>query len=417
MKEVRNILIGLELKEAHSQLTYYDRKAREVVSMPLKVGTNIYHFPTKLVKLRGRDEWHYGMEAEHFQREGAIAVTNPVHLAKENRKETVDGTAYEAWEILAIYLKEVLKLFGLPDIARSAEGICITTEVMTAAFAANLKRALRLLGFDDERILLQDFKESFYYYCYSQKPSVWTMNLALVEFDHRKVSFYSMVEKQTEKPHVVTIQQVDDATLPEDPMARDSAFSDFLRRCIGNEKYSGIFITGSGFEQEWAKQSIRVLVENGRHVYEGDNLYVKGACYALLERMERHAMRGRLYLGPDLVETNVTIDLIVNGAAKTCPLIQAGRNWFENSVSFDLILDGRQDITVTVTPMAGNRRQQMHMALSSLPERPNRTTRIRLSAECTSAEEGVITAEDLGFGELFPATHQTWTGTVRLMEE
>ncbi len=416
MKEVRNILIGLEILEEHSQLTYYDRKAREAVSVPPKVGTNIYHFPTKLVKLRGKDEWHYGMEAEHFQREGAIAVTSPVRLAVEDRGETVDGVKMEAGEILGIYIREVLKLFGLPDIAKSASGICITTEKMTANLAANLRKALRLNGFTDEQILMQDYKESFYYYCYSQKASVWTMNMALIRFRRGNVSFLSMSERKTSKPHIVTIQQVNEIHLPEDPLEKDRRFSDFLRQCIGNERYSGIFITGDGFGQDWAKQSLHVLVESGRHVFEGDNLYVKGACYALLERMERHAMRGRMYLGPDLVETGVTMDVIQNGLHETVSLIRAGRNWFDNSTSLDVILDGRKDITVTVSPMEGNRRQQMHLPLTGIPERPNRTTRIHLTAECTSAAEAVIVAEDLGFGELFPGTHQIWTGNIALKE-
>ncbi len=417
MKEVRNILIGLDLGEKQTQLSYYDRNARDVASVPLKVGTNIYQFPTTLVKRTGKDEWHYGMEAEHFAREGGIAVTNPVRLADEDREECVEGSVYQSWEILGIFLREVLKLFGLPEIAKSAAGICITTEHMTASLASNLKRALRMNGFTEEQILLEDYRESFYYYCYSQKPTVWTMNMALIRFERDHVGFYSMSERRSSKPHTVTIQLVSEIDLPSEAMERDRCFADFLRQCIGNERYSGIFITGDGFEREWAKQSLHVLIEKGRHVFEGDNLYARGACYALLERLERHAMRGRIYLGPDLVETSVTIDVIENGMQKTCFLIQAGRNWFENSVSLELIPDGREDITVTVAPMSGNRRQQLHLPLTNLPERPNRATRLRISAECTSAEEGRITVEDLGFGELFPATHQTWTGTVSLREE
>ena len=51
MNEVRNLLIGIELTEKHAQLCYFDRKLKDPVSVPMRVGTNLYHFPMELVKL------------------------------------------------------------------------------------------------------------------------------------------------------------------------------------------------------------------------------------------------------------------------------------------------------------------------------------------------------------------------------
>ncbi len=416
MKEVRNILIGLELREELTQLSYYDRKAREAVSMPLKVGTNIYTFPTKLVKLRGKEEWHYGMEAEHFSREGGISLTNPIRLALENRSETVEGKRMEAWEVLAVYVREVLKLFGLPDIAGSAAGICVTSQKMTANLAMNLKKALSYLGFDEKKVLLEDERESFYYYCYSQKMSVWANSMAFVRFSGKEAEFYSMSENRSQNPHTVRVQFVDRTTLPDDTAEKDIFLAEFLRKCIGHERYSSIFLIGDGFDQEWAKISTRVLIENSGHVYEGENLFVRGAVYTALEMLEKSVMTGRMYVGPDLVETNVTMDLIDKGTQKTYKLIHAGRNWFDNSTELEFILDGRDDVTVTVSPMNSVKRHQLHLPLEGLPKRPNRTTRIRLTLTCTSPQECEICAEDLGFGELFPATHKIWKDTLSLGE-
>ena len=44
MNEVRNIIVGFDLGEKVSQLCYYDRRAGEPVSLPMKVGTGQYTF-------------------------------------------------------------------------------------------------------------------------------------------------------------------------------------------------------------------------------------------------------------------------------------------------------------------------------------------------------------------------------------
>jgi hypothetical protein len=54
------------------------------------------------------------------------------------------------------------------------------------------------------------------------------------------------------------------------------------------------------------------------------------------------------------------------------------------------------------------------MDLPDLPDRPNRATRIRLKLFCSSADVCHVTAEDLGFGGFFPATHKVWEDTIPL---
>ena len=66
MNEVRNILVGLELTEKGSQLSYYDRETKQPVGVPVKVGTNLYVYPASLCKMAGKREWHTGIEAEYL---------------------------------------------------------------------------------------------------------------------------------------------------------------------------------------------------------------------------------------------------------------------------------------------------------------------------------------------------------------
>ena len=75
MNEILNIIIGFQLDPEKSQICYYDRKSQEPVSLSTKVGSSLYEFPTTLCKIAGKEEWHFGVEAEYFGRQpGGILV-------------------------------------------------------------------------------------------------------------------------------------------------------------------------------------------------------------------------------------------------------------------------------------------------------------------------------------------------------
>lgn len=405
----------MDVSRDSSQICYFDRRQQDPVSVTTKVGTNIYTFPTELSVLPKEEEWYFGLEAAYFAKEkGAVRVTDLLDRAETGRRLTAEGKTYEAWELLMHFLKGALGLLGLSDVVHSTLGICITTGKLTGGLATALRKALRALGFRDSQVLIQNHKESFYYYCYSQKPSVWTRNMALILFAGNDVKFYTMSERPEAKPRIVTIRYTNGALLPEDADARDYQFSSFVKKCCAGKLFSGIFITGHGFEKNWARTSIQTLTECARHVFEGNNLFVKGACWTAVEKLERHQMKDRIYFGDDVVRTNITIDVIDDGAQRVYPLIEAGKNWFDNRSEIELIPDGRKDLVLTVTPVDGTGHQNIKIVLDGLPKRPNRATRIRLDCVCSSVQSCTVTAEDLGFGDLFPATHRIWKKTIAL---
>lgn len=105
--------------------------------------------------------------------------------------------------------------------------------------------------------------------------------------------------------------------LPQDAIEKDDNFYRLIERSCGTDTYSSIYIVGDGFDQEWAVRSTPLLCRNQRHVYYGNNLYVKGACYGAREKCEDGTLKGYLYLSPSLVKHNVSMEMLVNGSPKT----------------------------------------------------------------------------------------------------
>ena len=60
-------------------------------------------------------------------------------------------------------------------------------------------------------------------------------------------------------------------------------------------------LTETGFDQEWAQKSVKLLCYQKRKVFYGNNLFAKGACAAGAERFLTHKLKDYRYLGSALV--------------------------------------------------------------------------------------------------------------------
>jgi hypothetical protein len=409
LNEARNVLIGYEFNRERSQICYWDRKAAEPISIPTKVGTNLFTFPTALCRAEGKPDWHFGLEAEYFgSQPGGIFLDKLYDICLGTQETAVGSAMMRPDELLAVFLRESLAMLGLRDVTKSIAAIMVTTDTMSKTMVENFKKAFESLGFRKDQYSLQDSDESFFYYCFMQKPEIWSRKIALFIFSGNEVVFSEMNQDRTTRPAVVSITHGEKCILPEIANERDLAFLEYATKNIRNQMFSGIFITGIGFEKDWATRSVPYLCRSNRHVYCGGNLYVKGACYAALERKETHDLKGCLYIGRDLVRTNLGMEMLIGGNPAYYPLIAAGVNWYEAEKDCEFILDDRKDLVFAVNSMDGQKKKFYRMELPGLPERPNRTTRIRLHAECTSPEACTIDAEDLGFGGMFEASHKKW---------
>ena len=415
MNEVRNLLIGIELTEKHAQLCYFDRKLKDPVSVPMRVGTNLYHFPMELVKLPGKEEWRIGYEAEYFLKsEGGIALPNPFLLAEVGKEAEAEGRKYAAEEVLAAFLREALRFLGVPGVVAATEGIGVVCEYLNRTLASVIRKALLLLGFRAGQCFIADFGESFYYYCYSQKVEVCARGLGLIRFYGNMAAFSDLSERRDTKPHTVELKEMGRGELPEEPEARDEAFSLLVNEWTADKAYSGLFLTGEGFGMDWAKVSLKTLSKAASHVFEGDNLFAKGSCWMVYELLEKKSFTGRLYLGPALVRSSVGIDITVQSKQQFFPLIEAGRSCYASDAEYDLILDGQTELLLKVRKHGEKDTETVRLPLDGLPERPERATRLRLTLSCPDENSCHVRAEDLGFGELFPATHLVWETEVAL---
>lgn len=411
--EQKNLIIGFELNPKESQICYFDRAAKDAVSAEIKVGSSQYTFPTVLSKSLGKNDWHFGLEAEYFaEHQNGILIDQLYDLCANGNSTVIDGQEYESGVLLAIYLKNSLIMLGVTDPENQVSGIMITVPSLTRSFVEAIRFAYEKIGMPRTRCFLQDFGESFYYYALYQKQELWGRSVALFSFDDNEVTFSSLNLDHRTKPVTATVTAGKTKKLSLESKKRDDDFYRLIEESFGKEIYSSVFLIGEGFDKNWAVRSVALLCRNRRHVFYGNNLYAKGACFAVYEKVEDRKLKGYLFVGNALIRHNIGMDMSINGSPAYHAMIGAGVNWYEASKDCELILDNTDELTFVVSNMEDGRRERYTMPLPELPERPNKTTRLRLHLEYDSPQRCQITVEDMGFGEMFPSSGKVWHETM-----
>lgn len=413
MNEIRDLIVGIDFGENESQICYYDRKAEEPCSLPVKVGSSQTEIPTLLCKRAEQGEYYIGLEAEYFAKErDGILVDNLYEVSGQKERIQIANDEKLPHELLAIYLKGLLKFLGIMDVVKNTRCLVITMPQMSPVQVENWKQACEALGFTSDKYCLMDYDESFFYYVFTQKKEIWNRNAAWYSFHGDEVTFRCFEANASSKPLQVKLSSPKKAWLPKESADRDEAFRAFIRETIGTDSYSSIHIDGKGFDQEWARISVKLLCFQRRKVFYGNNLYARGACAAGAERKENKNLKNYRYMSDSMVLTDVGMEMRVMGAPAYYPLIESGRNWYECQGGCELILDDTEELVFVVTDESGEKKR-VSMSLPGLPKRPNKTTRLLLTLEYLSGKECQITVKDLGFGDMFPGSGRVWKETTK----
>ena len=357
--EQKNLILGFDFGEKYSQFCCYDRGTHTAVSIPVKEGEEAVEFPTAIAKKRNEETWKTGPDAEKSAHaENGIWLDNLYEICMGSRICQIENRDYTPGEVLGTFLREALKMIGIERPDQQIQAMMITTGHLTRPFVENVREAYKIIGLPRGRAYLQEHDESFY--C-----------------------------------HVLN---------------RD--FCHLMGEAMGNEIYSSVFLVSEEFDLAWADNSLRQLKKNQRRIFGGTNLFAQGACFSAREKVEERRLKGYLFLGNDLVRYNIGMEMTINGSPAYYALIAAGVNWYEAEKECELILDGTEELEFVVSSMESGKRNRYTMKLDGLPKRPPKTTRIRLRLEYDSPVTCQITAEDLGFGDMFPASHKTWHETM-----
>lgn len=411
------IMAGYDLGEKNSQISYWIYGEEEPKTLSLVAGGESFDIPTVLCKREGVNQWFFGRDAcKRGEQEGSFLVENLVSLAKAGEPVRVDEEEFDPTALLTLFVKRSLALLSAACGTDRLDGLMITCEKLDGRMVEVLNEVVDRLSLKTDQVYFQGHVESFYYYTIHQPEELWMRQVLALDCRGEGMQLYRMECNRRTTPVVAF---VDEETYPfslseKDPkqeewsQALDEEFLALLRRACEGRLISSVYLLGEAFDEDRLVESLRYLCR-GRRVFQGNNLYSKGACYAMREKLAATEVgKNHVFLGNDKLKANIGMRLLRQGEDTYYPLLDAGQSWYDVHAELDFLLAEGNTFSLVITPLNGRNIKHAEVTLEGLPVRKTAASRLRMEAYMTSETSIILEVEDLGFGELFPASHQKW---------
>lgn len=415
-----SVLVGYDLGEKYSQISYCVYGQEEATTIATVVGTKQYNIPTMLCKRQGVNQWFYGKDAvKNMDEEGMLPLGGLLSLAKKGEEIGLDGETFDPVALLTLFLKRSMTLMNFIATVEKIDAIMFTVDELDDRMVEVLAQAAANLGLKTSHIYFQSHTESFYSFMLHQPPELWNYQAMACEHDGVRLKIYRMECNKRTTPIVVLIEEqiYETLVIPEETEEEavredayrmaDERFLGILRKMCEGRIISSVYLLGDGFRAEWDKQSIQFLCHN-RRVFRGNNLFSRGACYGLQEKLEPSETGSKhVFLGKDKLKSNIGMNVLRQGKESYYALLDAGENWYEVEKECEFLLEGDRELEFVVTPLTGKDIETKVIPLSG-GNKDAPYTRYRMEMAMSAPEIVQIKVTDMGFGELFPASGQVW---------
>lgn len=408
MSDSGSLLIGFDLGNECSQISCYNNKTFEPESIAL--------FPTVLAVKNDTKDWYYGEDAIELSKKGeGVLIKDMIDIMQSEKEIIIQGISFTVVGLLEKYLRKSLSLLKEYYPNDSIKRITFTLKELNISIRKTLMQALAVMGLNKDRVIIQSYSQSYFYYALSQKKELWMNDVGLFDFDEEGLHFSQISINRKMTPMLVGTTRKDfSETLSYELFLEDKdkentqyIFENIAKNVLHKQIISTLYMTGKGFEGNWAEEIFAELCV-GRRVFKGQNLYTKGACYTSRELAGEPKLNDFLFLSEDMVSSNISMKVYHDAVISEALLVKAGVPWYESDYCLNVILDQEEEIEIITKHIMKQDAISQIIVLDGLPKRPDRTTRVEIRAKFLDAKSCVITIKDKGFGEFYPTTNRIW---------
>jgi hypothetical protein len=410
-------IIGYDLSDDYAQLSYIKLGDSEPQTLSLVAGAEQYNIPLVMSKREEGNFWYIGKEAlAHSEEKGGVLIEKLLTLACGGENVELGGTSYDPCALLALFIKRSLSLLSMVTGLDNVAAIMITVEELDERKVEVLQQVIEYLQLPRIQIRFMGREESIYAYNLHSDPALWTNPVLVYELEKDRLVSYRLYVNKNTTPLVTLVEssvrqkgtgQMTDA-------ARDQWFLESLQEDMEDQIISTVYLIGEGFAGDWYQQSIRYLCMK-RRVFRGNNLYSKGACYSMLDRLEPGQLsEAYVYLGKDKLNANVGMKLLRQGKEAYMAVLDGGRSWYECKRSLDVVLEKANALSFIITPLNGRNVEQTQVLLHGLNKEKQPLCRLHVEVSMEAQTIMKIRVWDKGFGEIYPSSGQYWEENLTL---
>ena len=395
------LVIGIDISDTYTRITLLEPEKSWMV-------------PTVICNKKESEEWFVGEEAYGCTLAGeGVIVDKLLNLAGRSGTATIGGVKYEGAELLAKFFAKLLEYPRKEAGTASLAQVAISLEKPDGNLLKILMRCMELAGVDRSLVHVLSRTESFVYYVMSQKRDVWSNQVGMFSLENENLAYYELkAQRGLRQMTVVAERESQEESFnlnvldtPSGARLADRILCSCGERLLQKKIFSSIFLTGKGFARtDWAPEFMKQIC-NRRRVFVETALFAKGAAMKAEEYLNESDSPSFVCLCEGKLWSTVSMEVMKRDAKSELVLASAGESWYEARSVVEVIPDGEREITFMITPQQEpKKKRQVKVTLDGFPERPNKTTKIRVAVGFLDEKTMVVKFTDQGFGELFPKT-------------
>ena len=369
--------------------------------------------PAVVCREKKDDLWYIGEEAYRLALSGKGVLTDKLlSLLKKGGTSTVMRKAYTAKQLISRLIAAMLWQLTNGAGADSIDRLVISLRSAERSEMDVIAEAAADAGVRREAICIISHSDAFVYYTLSQSKEFYANMTALFDLSDESLYFYKMktVRGISKTSVVVESSELEEnfriGILKKDSGSElgDRIMTDAAKRCLGSDIYSAVILTCKGFERtDWAKSFISYICRKRKVIYE-NGLFAIGAALHAAELSENREPAYLIFSDTSLA-AEISMQVYIGERESKLVLVPAGRPWYDAKAYVEVLPHDQDYIDIDIMPVDKFKgRKTVRVMLENFPKRPDRCTKAALSIELLDKEHMHIHVEDLGFGELYPAS-------------
>ena len=409
------LVYGIDICQDVTQISTIRQTGKEPEELFFDLNTQEKLLPTVLYL--GKDgKWYVCDEAfAQADIEQGEVLKDFFHRAFSEKEITYRGTVYPSAFLLQCYLVELIKRLEMVSRGNKPDSVTITCEEMNQ----NAEATQKLQAILEETGLaafceLCSHLESFVSYMVHQGEALWKNGSAAFEYGADGISFYHIntCSNRDKRQLIANYAKYTDPLLegmpwadPEDEKKAAFSFGHQAGLLLNRRQAVSLFITGRGFEGDFAMTQIQAVSTN-RRLFKGQNLYTQGACYAAYERAKgKTAVLPQTYM-PEQIVADVALKIEQNGKEEWLVLTKAGEEYPKTKKVFDVIVKGEPEFCLSIQRIG---MEPYHLMLG-LPVKGEgkELNRYQLRLFFLHRDKCVLQIKDMGFGAFRPTTYRIY---------
>ena len=394
------LIIGLDLNDDYTRIVCHGQEKSWTI-------------PTVLCRRKDEEVWLTGEEAYACTLVGeGVIVDKLLSLAMKDGTATICSVKYTGTDLLKKFLEKILDMIRAEYPDSSVAQLVISLKNMEMRLMDELMYCADYLKIPRENVHIASHTECFVYYVLSQRRDVWGGQVGMFSLSDEDLRYYEL--KVARGPRQMTAwaehEELEEgfnlSVLDTGSGAKmaDKILCACAERFLQKKLFSSIFLTGKGFARtDWAPEFMKQVCHR-RRVFVEPSLFAKGAALKAEDYLHEKTSYPFVCLCEGKLRSTVSLKVQKRDGEVLMALASAGESWYEARSSLEVILDGERELELTISPQDSKQKRIVKVPLDGFPKRPERTTRIQITAGFLDEKTMVVKVTDKGFGELFPKT-------------